>query len=88
MVSNEPLDGEVISFYISPALAVAGVMIRDIPFPEGAAALLVVRGPRLIPPRGSTELMPGDHVYLFARESDRPLLELLFGTADVAEEPA
>ena len=88
MVSNEPLDGEIVSFYISPALAVAGVRIRDIPFPEAAAALLVVRGPRLIPPRGSTELLPGDHVYLFARESDRPLLELLFGTASAGEEPA
>lgn len=88
MISNEPLDGEIVSFYISPALAVAGVKIRDIPFPEGAAALLVVRGARLIPPRGSTELLPGDHVYLFAHASDRPLLELLFGAAGAAEEHA
>ena len=88
MVSTEELDGEIVSFYISPALAVAGVKIRDIPFPEGAAALLVVRGSRLIPPRGSTELTPGDHVYLFAHAGDRPLLELLFGAAGAAEERA
>ena len=31
--------------------------------------------------RGSTELLPGDHVYLFAREHDRPLLALMFGEA-------
>lgn len=88
MVSTEELDGEIVSFFISPALAVAGVKIRDIPFPEGAAALLVVRGARLIPPRGSTELVPGDHVYLFAHAGDRPLLELLFGAAGAAEDHA
>ena len=80
MVSIEPLDGEVISFHISPALAVAGAAIRDVPWPEGAAALLVVRGPQLIPPRGSTVLEPGDHVYLLAHEPDLPLLRLLFGS--------
>ncbi len=88
MVSTEELDGEIVSFFISPALAVAGVRIRDIPFPDGAAALLVVRGPRLIPPRGSTELLPGDHVYLFAHAGDRPLLELLFGAAGAADDQA
>lgn len=88
VISTEELEGEIVSFYISPALAVAGVKVRDIPFPEGASALLVVRGARLIPPRGSTELLPGDHVYLFANAGDRPLLELLFGAAGAAEEHA
>lgn len=87
MVSTDEIDGEVVSFHISPALAVAGAAIRDVPFPEGAAVLLVVRGPRLIPARGSTLLEPGDHVFLFARAADRPLIELLFG-APGSEDPA
>jgi cell volume regulation protein A len=84
MVSTEALDGEVASFFISPALAVAGAAIRDVPFPEGASVLLVNRGARLMPARGSTLLEPGDHVFLFYLQSDRPLIELLFGSADNA----
>jgi cell volume regulation protein A len=87
MVSTDEIDGEVVSFHISPALAVAGAAIRDVPFPDGAAALLVVRGSRLIPPRGSTVFEPGDHVFLFARPADRPLIELLFGAAG-SDEPS
>jgi cell volume regulation protein A len=84
MISTEQLEGEIASFHISPALAVAGAPIREVPLPEGTSVLLVGRGSRLIPARGSTVLQPGDHVYLFFWERDRPLIELLFGSADAA----
>jgi len=80
--SSEPLDGDVVSFEISPALAVAHVAIRDLPLAEGTSVLLVVRGRTLVAPRGDTVLLPGDHVYLFAGEHDRPLLSLLFGAPE------
>jgi cell volume regulation protein A len=87
MVSTDEIDGEIVSFHISPALAVTGAAIRDVPFPEGASVLLVVRGTRMIPPRGSTVLEPGDHVFLFARAADRPLIELLFGAPGTEQAP-
>jgi cell volume regulation protein A len=80
--TSEPLDGDVLSFRISEALAVAGAAIRDLPLADGTSVLLIVRGRTLVAPRGDTLLLPGDHVYLFAREHDRPLLELLFGAAE------
>jgi cell volume regulation protein A len=67
------------SFYIDEALAVAGLPLEDLPFPEGAAATLIIRGQELIPPKGSTVLEPGDHVYVFSRPEDRPLIQLMFG---------
>jgi cell volume regulation protein A len=84
--SSEALDGDVLSFQISPALAVAGAAISELPLPDDTSVLLVVRGRSLVPPRGSTVLEPGDHVYLFAREHDRALLNLLFGSAEVESE--
>jgi cell volume regulation protein A len=77
--SRQPLKGEVISFYIDHALAVAGVRLEELDFPEGASVALIVRGDRLIPPKGSTVLQPGDHVYLIAQPEDRPLIQLMFG---------
>ena len=77
--SMQPLTGEVMSFFIDPALAVSGVPISELPFPPGAAAMLIVRGYELIPPRGSTVLEPRDHVYVFCRPEDRAFVQLMFG---------
>ncbi len=51
----------------------------DLPIPDSAVILLVVRGNRLIAPRGSTVFESGDHVHLFCTPEDVPLLRLLFG---------
>jgi len=79
IVSREPLGGEVLSFYVEPASAVAGSAIADLPFPEGATVMLIVRGKELVPPRGPTQLQPGDHVYVFAGPEEKALVMLLFG---------
>ncbi|HEX6631129.1 MAG TPA: potassium/proton antiporter, partial [Gemmatimonadaceae bacterium] len=77
--SLRPLEGELMSFYVDDALAVVGVPMSELPFPEGAAATLIVRGQQLIAPRGATELCAGDHLYIFARPEDRPFIQLMFG---------
>ncbi len=77
--SRTPLKGEVLSFAIDPALAVVGLPLAELPFPEGAAATLIVRGDELIAPRGSTTLQPGDHLYIVSRPEDRAFVQLLFG---------
>ena len=77
--SLRPLEGELLSFYVDDALAVIGVPMVDLPFPEGSAATLIVRGQQLIAPKGATELQPGDHLYIFARPEDRPFIQLMFG---------
>ena len=77
--SMQPLAGELMSFYVDDALAVVGVPMSDLPFPDGSAATLIVRGNELVAPKGATELQPGDHVYVFARPEDRPFIQLMFG---------
>jgi cell volume regulation protein A len=79
LVSTRDLPGEVLTFYVEPASAVAGSRIGDLPFPEDSAVMLVVRGRSLVAPRGRTVLAPGDHVYVFAAPQDAPLVRLLFG---------
>jgi cell volume regulation protein A len=79
IVSRETLSGEVLSFYVEPASAVAGSPLSELPFPEGTTVMLIVRGHELVAPRGTTELAPGDHVYVFARPEEKALVQLLFG---------
>ena len=82
IASTLPLRSEVLSFYLRPPSAVAGALISDIPFPDGAAAMLIVRADELIAPRGGTILQPGDHVFVFCHPRDRATIELLFGAVD------
>jgi cell volume regulation protein A len=77
--SRLPLEGELISFYIDEALVVAGVSLEELDFPDGSSVMLIVRGNRLVPPKGSTVLEPGDHVYMVTQLEDKPLMQLMFG---------
>ena len=77
--SMQPLNGELLSFYIDEALSVCGVQLTDIPFPDGTSVTLIVRGRELIAPKGNTVLSPGDHVYVFARTEELSLIQLMFG---------
>jgi cell volume regulation protein A len=77
--SRLPLEEELRSFYVDERVAVAGVSLEELDFPEGASVALIVRGERLIPARGGTVLQPGDHVYVIAEPEDRPLIQLMFG---------
>jgi cell volume regulation protein A len=77
--SVQPLKGRLASFYIDEALAVTGVHIADLPFPDGAAATMIVRGDDIIAPKGNTVLETGDHVYVLMRPEDEPMILLMFG---------
>lgn len=80
----QPLDAELLSFYVSPSLAVVGAQLADLPFPEGAAISMIVRGESLIPPKGSTTLELGDHVYVITKPADLSEIQLLFGKPEGA----
>jgi cell volume regulation protein A len=80
--SRMPLRGELLSFYIDEAVAVAGVALEELEFPDGAAVALIVRGDALLPAKGTTVLEPGDHAYVIAQREDLPLIRLMFGRAE------
>jgi potassium/hydrogen antiporter len=82
ILSTQRLRGEVMSFYVEPASAVAGSRIADLPIPEGSAVMLVVRGRDLVAARGRTVLEPGDHVYVFTPPGEKPFVQLLFGRSE------
>lgn len=77
--SMQQLNGEMASFFISAASAVANTAVMDVPFPPGSHLMLIVRGRELVAPRGDVQLLPGDHVYVFYRPEDEGLVKLLFG---------
>jgi cell volume regulation protein A len=77
--SAVPLASKLLSFHVDDALAVAGSPVSELPFPEGSAVTLVIRGQELLVPAATTRLEPGDHVYVVTRAEDEPLVRLMFG---------
>ena len=77
--SRQPLQGELMSFYIDPAVAVVGVPVDELPLPEGAAVALIIRGSTLVPPKPGTVLQAGDHVHVITPSEDRAFVQLMFG---------
>ena len=72
------LEGEIVDYTVAPSARVAGQTLRDLTLPDGVVMTLVVRGDEVIVPRGSTELRPGDHVFVALRSALVPLLNRLF----------
>ena len=77
--ARAPRGDELRAYFVSDQLAVAGAMLAEIPFPEGAAVSMLERGGALIAPSGATRIEAGDYVYVIAPLEHRPLIELLFG---------
>ena len=71
---RQPLQGELMSFYIDEALVVTGMPLEELPLPEGAAVTLIVRKNRWCHPAGH-EVEPGDHVHIIAMPEDRGFIQ-------------
>ena len=83
--SSVPMRGELRSYFIHEALPVAGALLSELPFPDGTAVTMIVRGSTLLAADGSTQLRPGDHVYVLAPPDEVPLVQLLFGEPEITE---
>ena len=79
MTATRPVGHDLLLFEVHEASAVCGATLADVPMPESAAVMLVVRGDDLVAARGNTELLDGDVVYVFCRTEDMRELDLLFG---------
>jgi cell volume regulation protein A len=79
IASIRPLGETIACYFVDVAAAVSGVAVEEVPFPEHAAVMLIVRGEELIAARGTTRFAPGDHVFVFCRPEDESTLSLWFG---------
>jgi len=79
ITATEALPVRVLSFLIEPAAVVTGSRAGDLPMPDGADILLLVRRGEVLPVRESTVLEVGDHVHLLIAPEQIHAVSLLFG---------
>ncbi|KAF0677491.1 Trk system potassium transporter TrkA [Profundibacterium mesophilum] len=71
-------EAEVIEVQVLSTSMIAGQLIRDIDFPEGALVGAVQKGDEVLKPRGSMRIEEGDVIVIFALTDDVPEVERLF----------
>ena len=72
------VDGEILDYTVKERTHVAGQRLRDLALPDGVLVALILRGREVVMPRGTTVLMPSDHVFMALRISLEPWINRLF----------
>jgi len=80
--SLRDVDGDIVEYTVDGASRAAGRVVRDLGLPDGAVVAMIARGGSVIPPRGTTALVAGDHVFLVLRPDVRTAVDRVFGTRE------
>ncbi|HSJ25495.1 MAG TPA: potassium/proton antiporter [Longimicrobiales bacterium] len=89
ITSLRDIDGDIVEYTVARNTLAADRHVRDLRLPDGAVVAMIVRESEIIPPRGSTMVLPGDHLFLVMRPGLRSLVDRLFRPRrEVHEVPA
>ncbi len=72
------IDAEAIEFKVGDRARIAGIPLRELNFPSGGIVGTIVRGSKIIMPRGEDRIIAGDGVIVFALPHAIPEIEKLF----------
>jgi cell volume regulation protein A len=87
LTSLRDVEGDIVDYTVTEDSRAAGRRLRELALTEGAVVALITRGDQLIPPRGSTTLLAGDHVFAVLRPDTRSLVDRVFGSRAQVHEP-
>lgn len=78
ITSLKEVDGDILGYSVPHDSKLANRFIRDLALPDGALVALLIRDQKIIPPRGSTRLLGGDHLFVVVRGELRSFIDRLF----------
>lgn len=72
------LEGDIVEYRVEPGARAAGRRIRELALPESAVIAMIARGDDIIPPRGTTAILPDDYVFVMLKPEVRPFVDRMF----------
>ncbi len=78
ITSLRDVDADIVEYSLGEDSRVSGRRLNQLALPDGVVIAMISRDNSLIPPRGSTMLLPGDHVFIVLRAETRPLVDRIF----------
>lgn len=85
ITSLRDVDADIVEYTVGPDSRASDRRLSQLALPDGVVVAMIARDQNLIPPRGSTRIHPGDHVFVVLRSEMRPLVDRVF-TRDPADE--
>ncbi len=77
----EEVDADIVEYTLSEHPRAAGRRLSQMALPDTTVVAMITRGKEVIPPRGSTELHPRDHLFVVLRPETRPFVDCVFSDA-------
>jgi cell volume regulation protein A len=71
IMSLHDVDADIVGYPVAPTSRAAGRLLRDLALPEGAVVAMIARDKALVPPRGSTCVHSGDHLFIVVNQESR-----------------
>jgi len=78
ITSLKHIDGDIVEYSVDETAWVAGHTVRELALPETAVVAMIARGETIVPPRGTTLIRAGDHVFVVLKPAVRPLVDHAF----------
>ncbi|MDR0786798.1 MAG: potassium/proton antiporter [Gemmatimonadota bacterium] len=72
------VDAEIVEYSVGDDSRAAGRKLSQLSLPNGVVVAMISRERTLIPPRGSSMILSGDHVFVVLRSETRPLVDRVF----------
>lgn len=78
ITSLRDVDADIVEYTAGERSRAAGKRLNQLALPEGVVVAMIARGTALIPPRGTTEIQAGDHVFVVLRRELRQIVDRVF----------
>jgi len=75
------VDADIVEYTLGDNPRAAGRRLSQMAMPDGAVVAMITRDSQVIPPRGSTELRAGDHLFVVLRPDIRSYVDHVFSQA-------
>lgn len=79
--SLQDVDAEIVEYTLGRDARAAGRLLSQMALPEGVVVAMVTRGSAVIPPRGSTRLEAGDHLFVVLKPINQAFVDSVFSQA-------
>lgn len=79
--SLHDVDAEIVEYTLGNDARAAGRLLSQMALPEGVVVAMITRGSAVIPPRGSTRLEAGDHLFVVLKPNNQPFVDCVFSQA-------
>src|SRR5690606_29896880 len=75
------IDADIIKYTIGEKSRAAGQLLARMALPDSTVVAMITRKNSVIPPRGSTRLQAGDHLFVVLRPETRAFVDFVFSAA-------